>query len=101
MSLYQSLTLSRYSGYNYLATETNFDIASRPQSLKSYMYTKNYLGTWSVGCPSPLTRPFQFCPLVLELLREQLPAPLQQLPAPQLHPVDGQLVPLLLNHPHP
>ncbi|CAI4226606.1 unnamed protein product [Auanema sp. JU1783] len=34
-----------YSGYNYMATETNFDIASQPKSLKNYMYSRNYLGT--------------------------------------------------------
>ncbi|CAD6188058.1 unnamed protein product [Caenorhabditis auriculariae] len=36
-----------YSGYSYLANETNYDISSRPQSLSSYMYSKSYLGTSS------------------------------------------------------
>ncbi|KAJ1372083.1 hypothetical protein KIN20_034143 [Parelaphostrongylus tenuis] len=32
-----------YSGYTYLASETNYDIASRPRSLKNYMYNRiNY-----------------------------------------------------------
>ncbi|XGW17483.1 hypothetical protein V3C99_002243 [Haemonchus contortus] len=36
-----------YSGYAYLASETNYDIASQPRSLKNYMYTRTYLGTAS------------------------------------------------------
>ncbi|CAB3403665.1 unnamed protein product [Caenorhabditis bovis] len=36
-----------YSGYAYMANETNYDLASRPKSLQNYMYTRNYLGTTS------------------------------------------------------
>ncbi|KAL6728501.1 hypothetical protein Aduo_010271 [Ancylostoma duodenale] len=36
-----------YSGYTYLANETNYDIASQPRSLKNYMYTRTYVGTVS------------------------------------------------------
>ncbi|CAI5444259.1 unnamed protein product [Caenorhabditis angaria] len=36
-----------YSGYSYLANETNFDVSSRPKSLSSYMYNNKYLGTCS------------------------------------------------------
>ncbi|KJH52872.1 hypothetical protein DICVIV_00918 [Dictyocaulus viviparus] len=39
-----------YSGYTYLASETNFDIASQPRSLKNYMYNRMYLGT--ISAPS-------------------------------------------------
>ncbi|VDN20773.1 unnamed protein product [Cylicostephanus goldi] len=39
-----------YSGYTYLANESNYDIASQPRSLKNYMYTRTYVGT--VSAPS-------------------------------------------------
>ncbi|PAV83578.1 hypothetical protein WR25_10859 [Diploscapter pachys] len=36
-----------YSGYSYLANETNYDIASKPRSMMNSLYTKSYVGNVS------------------------------------------------------